>query len=58
MIQLDLNKEEQATLKDVLENYLSDLRQEISATDLHDFKEMLKARKEVVTKVLNALAES
>ena len=58
MTQLDLNKEEQATLRDVLENYLSDLRQEISATDLHDFKEMLKARKEVVTKVLNALAES
>jgi len=58
MIQIDLNKEEQDTLKDVLENYLSDLRQEISATDLHDFKEMLKIRKEVVTKVLNALTES
>lgn len=58
MTQIDLNKEEQEILKDVLENYLSDLRQEISATDLHDFKEMLKARKEVVTKVLNALTES
>jgi len=58
MVQLDLNQEEQTTLKDVLENYLSDLRQEISATDLHDFKEMLKARKEVVTKTLNALTES
>ena len=58
MTQLDLNKEEQETLKDVLENYLSDLRQEISATDLHDFKEMLKTRKEVVTKVINALTES
>ena len=58
MVQLDLNQEEQNTLKDVLENYLSDLRQEISATDLHDFKEMLKARKEVVSKVLSALAES
>lgn len=58
MTQLDLTKEEQDTLKDVLENYLSDLRQEISATDLHDFKEMLKTRKEVVTKVINALSES
>ena len=58
MVQLDLNEEEQKTLKDVLDNYLSDLRQEISATDLHDFKEMLKARKEVVIKVLNALTDS
>ncbi|WP_455202505.1 hypothetical protein [Kaarinaea lacus] len=57
MTQLDLTKEEQDTLKDVLENYLADLRQQISATDLHDFKEMLKTRKEVVIKVLNALTE-
>ena len=58
MVELDLNEEEQKTLKDVLDNYLSDLRQEISATDLHDFKEMLKSRKEVVVKVLNALTDS
>jgi len=56
MIQLALTQEESVILKDILDNYLSDLRQEISATDLVEFKEILKARKDVITKVLDALS--
>lgn len=58
MIELALTEEESIILTDILDNYLSDLRQEISATDLVEFKEILKARKSVVTKVLDALSET
>ena len=58
MIQLTLTEEEAGTLKDILENYLSDLRQEISATDLVQFKDTLKERKTVILKVLEALPET
>ncbi len=58
MIQLDLNQQDTEVLADVLENYLSDLRMEISATDLHDYREGLKSRKEVLVRVLDELKES
>ena len=57
MIQLTLTQKEAEILNDILENYLSDLRQEISATDLVQFKDTLKERKVVIMKVLNALTE-
>lgn len=55
MIQLDLTAEEQEILRTVLESYHSDLRMEIADTDSQDFREMLKERKAVVRKVLEAL---
>lgn len=58
MIQLDLNKQDTEVLTDVLETYLSNLRMEISATDLHDFREGLKSRKAVLIKVIDELKES
>jgi len=58
MVQITLTEEESVILRDVLDNYLSDLRQEISATDLVEFKDNLKARKNVIMKVLDALAET
>ena len=58
MIQLALTQEESVILREVLDNYLSDLRQEISATDLVEFKEILKARKNVIIKVLDTLSET
>ena len=58
MIQLDLNQKDTEVLADVLENYLSDLRMEISATDLQDYREGLKPRKDVLVKVLDELKES
>lgn len=54
-MQVDLNGEEREILRTVLESYLSDLRMEISNTDSKDFREMLKQRKGVVRKVLEAV---
>ena len=57
MIQLDLNQQDIEVLVDTLEGYLSNLRMEISATDLHDYREGLKSRKDVLVKVLDELKE-
>ena len=58
MIQLDLNQQDIEVLVDTLEGYLSNLRMEISATDLQDYREGLKLRKEVLIKVLDELKKS
>lgn len=57
MLELDLNTEEQSILKMVLESYLSDLRMEIADTDRMEFRDMLKERKAVLIKVIEALPE-
>jgi hypothetical protein len=54
MLQLDLTQDETMVLRQVLEDYLSDLRMEIVDTDSMDFRDMLKRRKTVLTKVLEA----
>lgn len=58
MIELDLTPEETETLCQVLDSYLSDLRMEIADTDRQDFREMLKARKGVIIKVLEGLQDN
>lgn len=55
MIQLDLSAEERGLLIEILDNALSDLRMEIADTDRKDFRDMLKDRKAVIDKALNAL---
>lgn len=55
MVRIDLNDEEREILRTVLESYLSDLRMEIADTDRKDFREMLKERKAVIQKSLQAL---
>ena len=55
MLHLDLTTEEQQTLAYLLEECISDLRMEIVDTDSVDYKEMLKHRKHVLTKLLQAL---
>ena len=57
MVELDLNEDEQATLQGILESYLSDLRMEIADTDLLAFRDILKVRKAVLTKVIDVLAK-
>ncbi len=57
MVQLELTPDEAETLSEVLESYLSDLRMEIADTDRQDFREMLKARKGVLIKVIEALGQ-
>jgi hypothetical protein len=55
MIHLDLNLEERQILLEVLECYISDLTMEISGTDRLEFREMLKARRRTVIKVIESL---
>ncbi len=55
MIQLDLSDSERRTLLEMLESVLSDLRMEIADTDRKDFRDMLKARKAVLRKLMEAL---
>lgn len=54
-IHLELTAEEQEVLRDVLDNYLSDLRMEIVDTDSSEFKKMLRHRKAVLVKIHEAL---
>ncbi|KPK00864.1 MAG: hypothetical protein AMS20_14765 [Gemmatimonas sp. SG8_28] len=58
MLHLDLTPDEVAILEDLLTNDLSDLRMEIAHTDRLDYRERLKLRKAVLTKVLEALGPS
>lgn len=55
MVTLDLSASEQAVLRQVLETAVSDLGTEISGTDAKDYRDDLKARREVLYKVIGAL---
>ncbi|MBP9041263.1 MAG: hypothetical protein KBF64_05750 [Anaerolineaceae bacterium] len=55
MIRLQLDENERQVLHQLLESCINDLHDEISATDNPDYKTMLKGRKAVVTKLLEAL---
>ena len=57
MVELDLNRVERSTLVAVLEDYLSDLRMEIADTDRQNFRDMLKERKAVVIKAIEAVRQ-
>ena len=58
MVRLDLDPTEAEVLRMVLESYLSDLRMEIADTDLMDFREKLKARKVVLRKIADMIADA
>jgi len=55
MIQLDLTEAEAAILREVVESALSNLSYEIADTDRQDFRNDLKARRDVLKKVQDAL---
>ena len=44
MVRIELTNEEAARLRDVCEDYVSDLRAEIAGTESHAFREELKAQ--------------
>ncbi len=52
MPHIEVSPAEAATLREILESYLGDLRMEIAATDAQEFREALKRREEVVKAVL------
>lgn len=56
MPQLNLLPEEASKLREMLEDYLSDLRMEISNTDSMEFRNGLKQREELLKKVILELA--
>ena len=55
-MQLNLADGEVEIVRDVLTDYLSDLRMEIVDTDQMDYRETLKQRKRVLEHVLAALS--
>jgi hypothetical protein len=55
MVQITLTSEEATTLREVLDNYVSELRMEIANTDSMDFREELKQKKEVLNRVIAQL---
>lgn len=55
MITLDLTPEERDTLVEMLRSLHSDLRMEIADTDSLDFRDRIRERKRIVSKVLEAL---
>ncbi|OPZ44811.1 MAG: hypothetical protein BWY93_00240 [Euryarchaeota archaeon ADurb.BinA087] len=56
MYTLTLTKEEVSILKDVLEEYLSDLRMEVADTDKQDFRDHLKKEEETIKEILGTLS--
>ncbi len=55
MPHIEVSPAEAATLREILESYLGDLRMEIAATDAQEFRETLKQREEVVKAVIQRL---
>jgi len=55
MLQIEFTPEESGMLREILESYLSDLRMEISHTDLMDFREGLKKREVFLKSLLERL---
>jgi nicotinamide riboside kinase len=54
-MRIELSEEERQLLLSLLDELLGDLRDEIYRAESHDFKERLKAKKEVVKGLLGQL---
>jgi acetolactate synthase small subunit len=55
MVRIELTSQEAEELRSILDDYLSDLRMEIVDTEGHDFRVMLKKRKDLVKRFLDQL---
>ena len=55
MIQLSLDEEERQALSVTLKSYLSNMSYEIANTDRMTFREELKAKRDLLQKVLDAV---
>jgi hypothetical protein len=56
-LHLQLSPDERQVLRDVLWEYLGDLRMEIVDTEAHDFREELKRREAILKSVLGRLGQ-
>jgi hypothetical protein len=54
-IEIELTPKEIETFKEVLENFVSDLRMEITETDKQDYRESLKSKKNLILKIKQIL---
>jgi len=54
-IEIELTPKEIEIFRDVLENFISDLRMEITDTDKQDYRESLKAKKNMIVKIKQKL---
>ena len=55
---LEFNSEEQEVLRDVLEHAIAEIDIEVFRTDTHDFKQMLKHRREILEGVLRKVSSA
>lgn len=56
-ILIELTSEQTQMLREILADYLSDLRMEIADTDSMDFREALKHRREFVEELVERLGQ-
>ena len=57
MLELKLSSAEQQVLVEVLDAVIADLGMEIGNTDLQDYREVLKERKQTLLKVVGSLRQ-
>jgi hypothetical protein len=55
MTRIEFSDEEVEVLRDVVAHVVGEMNIEVFRTDTHDFKQMLKHRREVLEKVLSRL---
>jgi hypothetical protein len=58
MARLELDERESEALRQVLEEYVSDLRMEIAGTDSHGFREGLKEKEELLKRILGRIGST
>jgi len=56
MQHLELSAEEVEALRGLLESHINEMDVEVDRTDTHDFKEMLKHRRNLLRQILNRLS--
>jgi hypothetical protein len=54
-IEIELTPKEIETFKEVLENFVSNLRMEITDTDKQEYREILKAKKNLIARIIQQL---
>jgi len=56
MRKIELNEEEAATLKDILNSYVSDLRMEVADTDSKDLRDELKQEEKFILDLIRKIS--
>jgi hypothetical protein len=56
--QIELTDQEAELLRDVLEEYVSDLRMEVASTESMDFREALKEKERILKELVERLSRA